>query len=81
MYQTIVFMNEYQDEIFEEIMWDRCLEDIATYLSQWDCGDPGTVHSQPWGSGDQLSEHNINGVDYILAVNYGLGYAALMRKV
>lgn len=63
---------------------DMGIEEMAQYLSQWDYGDEtDAAHTRdeaPWGSSDRTYNVTVGGLDYVLAVNYPLGYASLNRR-
>jgi hypothetical protein len=79
LYHTIVFhqLGECQD--FDALMNERDEERLAVYLSQWDCGEyHDDPVERPWGSHDILTTWDLEYAGtYVLAVNWGLGYAAL----
>jgi hypothetical protein len=76
----VVFL---QGDEYDEIS-DFGIQDMADYLAQWDYGDETdaahTLADKPWGSSDREYEVTSGGLDYVLAVNYGLGYASLNRR-
>ena len=66
------------DDYYE--VQDMCIEEMADYLSQWDMGeetdDAHTRDTYSWGSRDNVYMVG----QYVLAINYPLGYASLNRR-
>jgi len=72
-----------QGDDYDEIA-DLGIDEMAEYLSQWDYGDETdaahTTDEPSWGSSDRTYKVSVGGLDYVLAVNHGLGYASLNRR-
>ena len=72
-----------QDSDYDEIS-DMGIDEMAEHLAQWDYGretDAAHTHDgKPWGSSDREYNVTVGGTDYVLAVNYSLGYASLNRR-
>lgn len=74
-------LSEEQDEYDAPGMDDR--DALAEYLTQWDYGtETDSAHSGEWqpGSADDVSEHVIGGLTYVLTTNRRLDYASLNRR-
>lgn len=76
----VVFM---QGDDYDEIA-DYGIQEMADYMAQWDYGygtdAAHTRDEKPWGSSDREYQVTVGATPYVLAVNYGLGYASLNRR-
>ncbi|WP_141564264.1 hypothetical protein [Mycolicibacterium palauense] len=76
----VVFL---QGDDYDEIA-DMGIDEMAAHMAQWDDGqETDYAHTREvasWGSDDRLYEVNVDGIDYVMSANYGLGYASLNRR-
>ena len=79
MYQSIVFLHDYEDNEPFRLLNEKGEEAAIYYLSQWDYGDGGEEYKQPWGNSDMV--YYSEKTNYVLSYNLWLGYIALSRKV
>lgn len=72
-----------QDDEYHQIA-DMGIDEMAAYLAQWDYGqetdDARTRDEQSWGTADREYAVNVDGQDYILAINHPMSYASLNRR-
>lgn len=76
----VVFLRGEDYEALDEMT----IQEMADYMAQWDYGtetDAAHIYDQkPWGSDDREYEVTAGGEEYVLAINYGMGYASLNRR-
>ena len=57
---------------------------MGDYMTQWDYGTETdgahTTDGASWGSSDRVWTETIGGLDYVVAVNFRMGYASLNRR-
>ncbi|HEY9659445.1 MAG TPA: hypothetical protein V6C65_13390 [Allocoleopsis sp.] len=82
-YHRVEVPQPEDDEKLAELMKERDLQAIATYLSQWDCGEyhaeARELPSDPYADRHQISVENSG--DYVLTINWGMGWVGLYVSV